>query len=306
MRVFLTGAGGYIGSAVARRLRGDGHEVVALTRDARKAAKMGERGLIPVVGDMREPRTWRREADACEALIHLGFEYGAQAAEADRRATAALLASSRAARSPRLLIYTSGAWVLGPARDVPAGEDVQVNPPEIVSWRPAVEDWVLSSAGDGLSVAVIRPGVVYGESGGLYGMMIQSLLTEREIRLAGDGENRWASVYLDDLVDLYGLILEHRPRRSVYHATDGAAEPVRAAAEALARAAGGGDILDWPLAQARLAVGSLADALAMDQNVSSEKARRELGWRPKVVSAARHAEDLLAQWEAKASPPCVA
>lgn len=306
MRIFLTGATGYIGSAVARGLRGDGHQVVGLTRDPGKTARLKAHGLIPAVGNLNEPGAWRSEADSCEALVHLGFEFGAKAADTERRAVAALLESAQSARSPRLIIYTSGVWVLGPAKGAPAEEGAPLDPPEIVRWRPAVEETVLSRAGNGLSVAVVRPGCVYGENGGLYGMMFQSLLTERTAKLVGGGANCWASVYLDDLVDLYRLILKHRPRRSVYHATDGVAEPVRKTAEAFAEAAGGGDVLDWPIAQARQRLGPLADALAMDQRVSSEKARRELGWQPKMTSAADHAADLLAQWEARKSLPSVA
>jgi len=306
MKIFLTGATGYIGSGLARRLSRDGHEVVALTHSAAKSAQMREHGLIPVVGDLSKPDSWRREADACEALIHLGFEFGQRAEAVDRAAVAGLIRSAKASRAPRLLIYTSGVWVLGNSRGAPADEDAPLNPPEIVGWRPAVEEAVLASSGGGLSVAVVRPGCVYGERGGLYGMMFQSILTERKARLVGGGSNCWASVYLDDLVELYSLILNKRPSRGLYHATDGAVEPVSTVAEAFAEAAGGAEISDWPIEEARGKLGAFADALALDQRVSSAKARRELGWQPKVTSAAKHAELLLAQWEAEVSLPSVA
>ena len=151
-------------------------------------------------------------------------------------------------------------------------------------WRPSVEKAVLTTVHDGLSVAVVRPGCVYGESGGLYGMMFQSLLTDRRLKLVGNGANCWASVYLDDLVELYRLMLEHRPNRQIFHATDGSADPVRKVAEAFAEAAGGGEVTDWPIERARRRLGPLADALALDQRVSSEKAR----------------------WEARTSQPSVA
>src|SRR6185312_10808188 len=99
MRIFLTGAGGYIGSALAARLHADGHEVVGLTRDPKKAERMRRCGWEAVIGDMKRPNSWRREADSCEALVHLGFEEGPGAADADRRALTALSASARAARA---------------------------------------------------------------------------------------------------------------------------------------------------------------------------------------------------------------
>lgn len=306
MRVFLTGATGYIGSALARRLSADGHEVVALTRDEKKKARLVERGLEPVVGDFKHPEKWRDAVDACEAIIHLGFEFGPNAEASDRHAVAALLRSAKSARAPRYFIYTSGVWVLGSAKGAAADEGSPLDPPEIVRWRPSVEQSVLSAARDGVSIAVVRPGCVYGENGGLYGMMFQSLLTERKLKLVGGGKNCWAAVYLDDLVELYRLILQQRPNREIFHATDGCAEPVRKVAEAFAEAAGGGDITDWPLERARRQLGPLADALALDQRVSSEKARVELGWLPTMTSAAKHAEVLLAQWEARTSLPSAA
>ncbi|HAZ08565.1 MAG TPA: NAD-dependent epimerase [Elusimicrobia bacterium] len=305
MRIFLTGATGYIGSALARRLRAGGHEVVALTRDAAKMTRLRERGLHPVVGDLSQPDSWRREAEGCEALIHLGFEFGKRAAEIDRGAVEGMLRSAKSAGAPRLFIYTSGVWVLGDSRDRPLDEEAPLAPPEIVGWRPAIEKTVLAAAGDGLSAAVVRPGCVYGGRGGLYGMMFQSLLTDRKIRLVKNGSNCWASVYLDDLVELYRLVLERRPQRSIYHATNGAAETVRKVAEAFVEAAGGGEVLDWPIEEARRALGPMVDALTLDQRVSSEKAKWELGWQPKMAPAAKCAEALLAQWEAEVSLPSV-
>jgi len=126
--------------------------------------------------------------------------------------------------------------------------------------------------------------------------MLHSLFTNRTIQITGDGLNRWASVYLDDLVELYRLVIDRRPRGEIYHGTDGSEDMVSNVAAAFIDAAGGGEIRAVPLDASRAALGPLADALAADQSVSSEKARRELGWAPMLSSAALNAPALLSEW----------
>lgn len=302
MRIFLTGATGYIGSAVAWALLQRGHRVMGLTHSKEKAPHLSDRGIDPVVGDLMNPDDYRDAAESCEVIIHAAFEYGPSCEAADRIALEALCGAAQKARLPRLFIYTSGVWVLGRHGHAPADEDTPVSPLKIVGWRPEHERLALSAAAGALSTAVVRPGCVYGGRAGLYGNMIGSAFEHRTVRLIGSGNNRWASVYLDDLADLYSLTIDAWPREALYHATDGSAEPLRRAAEAILDAAGGGDIESVSLAEARAAMGDYADALAIDQVVSSRRARRELGWRPKLDSFSANAEALLRQWHRKPSP----
>lgn len=306
MRIFLTGATGYIGSAVAWALLQRGHRVLGLTHSKEKAPHLSDRGIEPVTGDLRRPADYREAAESCDVLIHAGFEYGGAAQETDRTAVDTLLAAARAAGRPRLFLYTSGVWVLGRRGDAPADEGTLPAPLKIVHWRPEHERLTLRAAGGQVSAAVLRPGCVYGGQAGLYGKMIESVYAGRKITLVGRGTNRWASVYLDDLADLYSLVVDAWPREALYHATDGSAEPLRRAAEAILDAAGGGTVESVSLAEARAAMGDYADALALDQVVSSRRARRELGWRPRLDSPSAHAELLLKQWHEKASPYSVA
>lgn len=296
MKVFLTGSTGYIGSAVARALLRAGHAVTGLARSAAKAERLRADGMSVVLGDLGQPDTYLSAARACDALIHAGFEAGPCAAPVDWIAARALSECARDHREGRLFLYTSGVWVLGPSREAPGAEDARPAPPEIVLWRPAHERLALAAADRGARVAVVRPGCVYGEGGGLYGLMFRSLYDDRVIRVVGSGRNAWASVYLDDLAELYRLVLEKRPRRAVYHAVDGSADAVADVAEAFADAAGGADVERVPLGEARRRMGPVADALAMDQRVSGDWTRRELGWRPVISSPRRHAALLLAQW----------
>ncbi len=306
MRIFLTGATGYIGSAISWALLQRGHSVLGLTHSPEKTKLLADRGIQPVLGDLSKPSAYREAAESCEVLIHAAYEFGEHARAADRTALETLRDAARAARLPRLLVYTSGVWVLGRQSHAPADEDTKASPLKLVAWRPAHEQLALDASEGPVSAAVVRPGCVYGSRAGLYGKMIQGIFDDREIPLIGRGSNRWATVYLDDLADLYSLLVDAWPRRALYHATDGSSEALRTSAEALLDAAGGGSVKNVSLPEARKTLGDYADALAVDQLVSSRRARRELGWRPKLISVAANAENLLKQWHFKPSPFSVA
>ncbi|MBI3566313.1 MAG: NAD-dependent epimerase/dehydratase family protein [Elusimicrobia bacterium] len=306
MRIFVTGSTGYIGSAVTRALLRAGHAVTGLARSGAKAARLRADGMTPVFGDLNRPETYLGAAGRCEAVVHCGFQFGAEAAATDAVATTALAELVRSGAGPRRFVYTSGTWVLGPRGAEPQDEGAAPNPPAVVAWRPDHERYALSAADGPSSAAVIRPGCVYGEHGGLYGLMLKALYDDRVVPLIGGGENAWASVYLDDLADLYRLVVERAPKRALYHATDGSADSVASVAEALIDAAGGGETLTVPLERARRDLGSLADALAMDQRVASARAREELGWKPMVGSAALNPLLLLSEWNDKGAGLAVA
>ena len=296
MRIFLTGATGYIGSALTEAFLKAGHGVVALTRQGERARGLAALGAEPIVGDLKLPDSYRKSALEADTLIHAGFEYGPSARETDRIAVETLAECARGPGKHRTFIYTSGVWVLGQQRGQPADERTPVNPPPLVSWRPDHERLALGAGGGHTSAVVVRPGCVYGGGGGLYGAMIRSAVERRSIELVGDGENCWAAVYLEDLAELYRLVALKRPSREVFHAADGSADPMRRVAEALLSAAGGGSVSLIPLDQAIGRMGDFASALALDQRVTSAKAARELGWKPTISSAARHAATLHRRW----------
>lgn len=300
MKVFITGATGYLGSAIASTLSRSGHRVRGLARDQGKAVELRRHGVSPVIGDFSEPTILSSAASEADVLIHAGLAHGPDASRWDRLAVQSLLAGACQGRA-RLFIYTSGTWMLGPSAGPSLDEDAIPHAPRVVEWRPSVERDVLGANGGRLSTVVIRPGCVYGGRRGLFGRIIHYLFEERRIRLIEGGRNRWATVYLDDLAELYRLMVDTQAAPGIYHATDGSADTVRTIARTLIEEAGGGSIEDWPLIAAREELGPIADALAMDQHISSDKARRMLGWKPQVVSAAAHARCLLEEWhEARA------
>jgi len=282
MHVFLTGATGYIGSAVLDAMIKGGHRVTAMVRDPEKAERLQARGAATIIGELGLPKTYVNAVKAADAVVHAAMESSPRGVEKEKLALdtmlGALAEASRADGKARVFIYTSGVWVLG--RSVKAAEeDAPLDPPPHVEWRPAHEEKVLSAFSGSLRTVVVRPGLVYGGGRGIVSDLIKDALNGL-IRVVGPGKNRWPSIYDHDLAELYVKILESPTAAGVIHATDEADERVIDIAEAIAaHVPQKPDIRIVPLTEARKKFGTYADALALDQKVRSPKARA-LGWTP--------------------------
>ncbi len=295
MRIFLTGATGYIGAAVLDGFVRAGHHVTGLVRNSEKAAAVGARGGSPLIGDLHDPSSYAAAAAASDVVVHAGFD-GARGVDTDRLAieTLAAAAHSNSPRHPRVLIYTSGIWILGAAPD-PVTEESPVNPATIAAYRPAHEQLVLSAAGDGVRTTVVRPGIVYGGSRGIIGDIFRDA-SNGLIRVIGSGDNRWPTVYDRDLADLYVRLALHADASGVYHATDDSEDRVNEIVEAIgAHAPAEATVRRIPVEEAKAKLGPYAVALALDQVVKSPRARA-LGWTPSLRSVARNVARLFEEW----------
>jgi nucleoside-diphosphate-sugar epimerase len=293
MRIFLTGATGYIGSAVLDALVKAGHEVSALVRTAAAASRVAARGARPVTGDLSAPDGWLQAAAGHDAYVHAAFEPSPRGPQIEQDAVEALLGVARGSRGAAFL-YTSGIWVLGNTRE-PAAEDAPLNPTPLVAWRPAVEQRVLAAGADGLRAIVVRPGIVYGGARGI----VSDLLKDADnglMRVIGTGENHWPVVYDRDLADLYVRLIEHPEAAGIYHANDESDQTVNDIVGAIAaHAPSRPEIRHMPLAEARARLGPYADALALDQIVRSPRARA-LGWAPSLGALVRNVPRLFEEW----------
>ena len=304
MRIFLTGATGYIGGAVLDALVRGGHDVTALVRDNEKAARVSARGGHPVVGNLAEPASFHSSAEAQDGYVHAAFDYASNRGPAiERAALDALIAAAKrprtagsAAPARRFIIYTSGIWILGKAPE-PIAEDAPINPIAKASFRPAHEQLVLDAASDYLRTVVIRPGVIYGGGRGMVGDIFKSA-TNGLVRVVGDGNNHWPLVYDRDVADLYARIVVNPDASGIYHANDEGDERVNNLVAAISpylpvRP----DVRHVPIEEARAKMGDYADALALDQVLRSPRARA-LGWTPTLHSVAGNAARLLEEWRA--------
>jgi nucleoside-diphosphate-sugar epimerase len=277
MRVFVIGATGYVGGAVARRLKHDGHDVIAGVRNDAARDRAVRLGYETVHADVAEPATLVEPARGAEATVYAVQLQRPDAAAVDGAALRAI--GGILAQTKGTFIYTSGAWYYGNTGDKIADENAPPNPPAVVAERPQTERIALDSTKGGVRAMVIRPGDVYGLGGGLPAMFVQMAREHGAARTIGDGQNRWPVVHCDDLADLYVRMLESAAPGAVYNAADETAFTQREIAEAAARAAGkNGAVHAWPVEEAAAVMGEWVKALAMDQRISSDRARSQLGW----------------------------
>jgi nucleoside-diphosphate-sugar epimerase len=296
MRIFLTGATGYVGSAVMDALLRSGHEVTALVRDPEKAEQVSGRGVHPIIGELSRPASYSAAAESADSVVHTALENSKRAQKIDRQAVDTLLAAAgrrAAAGLPACVVYTSGMWVLGAVRD--ATEETPVNPIPHAAWRPDHEQLVLAAARDGVRPVVIRPGVVYGGARGIVGDLLKDAANGL-VRVVGDGKNRWACIYDRDLADLYVRVSTQSDATGVFHANDEADESVDDIVAAISQHAKmPPDVRHMPIEEARKKMGPLADALALDQIVRSPRARA-IGWTPTLRSVAGSVARLLEEF----------
>jgi nucleoside-diphosphate-sugar epimerase len=298
MKVFVTGGTGYIGSAVALRLKKAGHDVLALVRSKEKGAALQAAGVKLISGEMGNPAGYASGAYGSAAVVHCAQDQSPQAVELDKKTVQASRDLLRG-QVGATFIYTSGCWVYGDTGDASADETAPLKPIKLVAWRPPHEQLALEMAKDGIRAVVVRPSIVYGGKGGILGMLFGTAVKHGAAQIVGDGQNRWPLVHLDDLAELYVRLVERAPAGSVFNAGDSSHHTVREVAEAASKAAGKGAAVNvLPVEKARAQMGPLADALAVSQRLSSEKARNEIDWRPRHEDFCNEADALFKAWQA--------
>jgi len=297
--IFVTGASGHIGLAVAHELAWNGHDVRGLVRTDVGAARVATHEIEPVLGTLADLELLARAAATHEVTIHCAVDHGADRWALETAALDAMIADAREARRPRLLIYTSGVWVYGTTGPRAATEDDALTPPAIVARRLDVEAQVLAAAGGNLTTAVVRPGCVYGGGGSLTAAWFAAAAAGGPVPVV-DGDNRWAMIHRADLATLYRRLVEQH-RGGVWNGVEDSRATTAACAAAAHQALGGdGDVQRLTADEARARHGALAECLAFDQHVSAAKAHRELGWRPAHAGFVAEARRLARSWRAHA------
>ncbi len=278
-RVFVTGGSGYIGRALLEHLADRGDTVSALARSDAAAAVVRERGATPVHGDLTDLALLKQAAARADAVVHLGAA-GQDTAAVDLAAATALQAG--AGSDP--YVHTGGLWVYGTTDGV-ADEDAPLAPPALTAWRVDNERRVLDHAGTGAHPVLVMPGIVYGHARGLVQWTLVDAAREHDaVQYPGDGANHWALVHVDDLADLYVRALGAPAGGRYLAVTENIA--VADIARALSRAPGNpGRVESVPVAAFADRFGLLAEALLLDQRLTSGRARADLGWSPSHTDA---------------------
>jgi nucleoside-diphosphate-sugar epimerase len=308
MRVFVTGATGFIGSAVVRELIGAGHTVTGLARSAKAAQTLIATGAKPHLGALDDPDSLRRAASAADGVIHLAFIHGLSgmttleklrvvaggrpggivgrfmsvAGNAERLAIDALGAALQGSGRPLLVTFgTIGLAHDGPQAASPATEADAPDPLSPGAGRAVLEEAVQGWAERGVRAMAIRlPPSVHGEGDkGLVPQLIGIARKKGVSAYAGDGQNRWPAVHRLDAATLFRLALENGVPGARYHGVAEEGIKFRDIAALIGQRLKC-PVAGKPLGQATAHFGWLGRFVATDNPTTSQRTREQLGWQP--------------------------
>jgi nucleoside-diphosphate-sugar epimerase len=291
MRVFLTGATGFIGGAVAASLIAAGHRVRGLVRTQAKAELVAAHGIEPVIGSLDDTAVLQAEARAADAVIN--------AASSDHRgAVEALIAALSG--SEKAFIHSSGSSIvadlaMGEPSDRIFDEATPVKPLPERAARVAIDHLVLAAAG--IRSVVLCNAMIYGNALGPPAQSVQLPALVRQaktsgvVRYIGRGLNRWSNVHIADVAALYGLALAKAPAGAFIYVESGE-EALGEIAGAIAVKLGLGAPQSWPAEQAIAAWGRNLATFSLGSNSRVRgKAAAALGWSPTQRSITRWIAD---------------
>ncbi|HET9454126.1 MAG TPA: NAD-dependent epimerase/dehydratase family protein [Gemmatimonadaceae bacterium] len=293
LRIFLTGATGFIGAAVARALMIRGHEVTGLVRPA-SLHRLPHR-VIPWPGDLRHPDTWLDAAADADVVVHAGYEYDAAGREVPEADVAAVDVMRQLLARGCHAVYTSNAFLLDDVACVGMTEDRPL-PDALVERQPRLgRERAICDAGG----AAVRVGIVYGGRGGTMAMLLDALAAGEAFDPLKALGNHWSLIHLEDLAMLYCMIVERRAC-GVFHGVDGSPLAVRDVVSATRTAMRRfpGPVDTRRAADAARMLDGYHHVLGRDIVLAPERSRR-LGWMPLLPSYREGAARAVREWQAR-------
>jgi nucleoside-diphosphate-sugar epimerase len=281
MRVFVTGAAGFIGTATTKELLANGHEVIGLARNDANVETIEKLGAKAHRGSLEDIDSLKSAAKAADGVIHLAFIHDfskfVENGQIDARAIEAMGSVLEGTNKP--LIVTSGVGMLSPGEI--ATEDMMRHQPGMPRMSEAA---VFAFNDRGVRTMAIRLPQVHGGEGkaGFVGYLFNVARDKGVAAYVGDGSNRWSAAHRTDVAKLYRLALEKGSAGKAYHAVADEAVPVRDLAELFAK------ILNVEAKsltpdEAAAHFGFMAMFAGLDMPASSAKTQAELGWKPKEI-----------------------
>ena len=292
MRVFVTGATGFVGRAIVKALLQRKHEVLGLVRDAQKAKALEQMGVTLVAGDMLEPASYEKVVPTVDSVIHAA-QYPIQGRftkqkiqqmeQADILMTHTL--SQACLLHDKKFVYTSSTLTYGDHADKWITEQDTLHAPPIAEAHEQLAKELLSLHREqNLHVIIIAPGWVYGP-GGLFKQSFYDTQKKGQLSIFGAGKQYWSPIHVDDLAMGYALAVESEAYGEVYNVTDDSPLPHKEIVNLFTDALGVKRVGSMPLWILKLILGApLVDSLAISFRIKNEKAKQALGWQPHYSS----------------------
>jgi nucleoside-diphosphate-sugar epimerase len=293
MKIFLIGATGFIGNAVAKRLLQEKHVVVGLVRSKEAKEKLQQQGIVPYLGTLDEPTKLLPMIKEADVVIYAAYGYEkAERTEQELLSGKSHLTDLLQAMhgSNKQFIFTSGTGVFPDTGDRIYTEQTIFTPinSSLNMARRALEIEVQAAAQHKVHSIVLRPPTAYGNGGSLMiprFLLDHALKTGDSIYCTGTENNKWSAVHVDDLADLYLLAIDKAAAGSLYNAASESGITTLAIAESISRSAGlFGKTKAVSLEKAQEIFGHWANWWALNNQCSGEKAKTELGWAPSRLS----------------------
>jgi nucleoside-diphosphate-sugar epimerase len=287
MQVFVTGASGYIGTAVVKELLSEGHKVRGLVRSDSGAKNLKALGADVLHGDLKDVEALRQAASESDGVIHLGFIHDftdfVGSCATDRAAITALGSGLVAAGGNRPLVMTSGTLMLEKGGVRTEDDEPDIRDP-FGSIRAASQPVALDFVNQGLDVSVVRlPPIVHGDAGlGLIAVLLGGIKQQGSIAYVGAGDNKWCSVHYLDAAHAFCLALEKAKGASIFHPVDEKGVSLKDITEAVGKQFGV-PVLSKTVEEVQAYYGPMAGPVAADNQCSSIKTREQLGWAPSHV-----------------------
>ncbi|MCF2502073.1 NAD-dependent epimerase/dehydratase family protein [Dyadobacter sp. CY107] len=289
MKVFVTGATGFVGAAIVRELLDKGYQVIGLVRNIGKAESLIKRGMVPHVGEMTSPQTYLPIVPTVDAVIQAAqlnvkgrFTNTSKVKinQADESMTMAL--AEACVQQGKRLIYTSGCFNYGDHGIDWIDENTPSNPSPLGEGHARVVSGLLALTNTkGLDAVILSPGFVYGP-GGLFKTSFYDTLQKGQLRIFGKGSNFWSPIQVNDLAQAFGLALTNGKSGQVYNIVDDSPISLRELVDSITLEQGVKPVGSIPLWLIGLLIGGpLVKSLASSFRVSNQKAKQELGWQPK-------------------------
>jgi nucleoside-diphosphate-sugar epimerase len=287
--VFLTDSNNNLSISLLKKLLSNGHHVTVLANTSDAAEEAERRGATVIWGDLDKIESYAETLRHNDVVIHNSQILDLQHTHTETNVIETIIKTLRGTN--KTFIYTSNLWVLGDTRN-PADERSPLAPITLVAPIAHNETLVRESARDGIRSIVVRPGLIYGSENAFVEELIRRGRKERTLSITGSESNHLSLVHIDDVTELFLLVINSGKAGSVYHAVDGRPVPTRELLENIGKLFNiqNREILNSD--EAKKKYGALAEAYSLNQQIDNRLTREELKWQPKNTDLKKYLSEL--------------